>query len=727
VFNYNGIGGRTAEGQTVKVEDDLRQRENKLFFTPQELDRQATANALVIKGKRAVCMPLSQWDQIMRNNVQANKHGNTVSFALQRQHTFKGPDGQTLTMTIVEAWGELTPRETVSVLYGAAGLDDHGNQVKPSTLVNPNPASGRNAIDATLAANGLSQQGLKQRNDRLTRENRENNIFTFTKPPGDDSKVPATVGGGGGGSNLPKVGDPNAPIPPAISSNRPNSTPIGNGGGKVIVPGGPNGPTGNTPNPGNAPGSGQRPNNPLPNGDTSQPNSLVPATGGNGATVNVDPKTYFEWMRAGRDLKNVSVNLLNADLRGADLSGLDLRGIDLRGANLSEANLSNVNLSDADLTGAQFKHTNFSNTILTGASLRYAQFTFFNLNNVDLANADLSFATLTAGYLWGAILANVNLTKSELVNVELSEANLSGANLTSARMQNVNFTGASLNDVDATKAEFIRTNFTNAIIDNMSVCQTSFMSPIFDGIDVGRFIDWPLRGISMGVPTAKLRTLTNSDTTSSPQFDIDAILRNSDKPFGQNPYLVASVSKVWADYFIENSQNNPKLQQEMTERFFPQPRLLPKKEKVSEMTWSAWLAFIETQPADTVAQFRKLLPEPMKHASWTQRQALAWASHYEEAVAWIGWEMIDSVNPGNGIDQSDFARLTPEDQMLLAEQLCSSAKHADDSWLWTPHVLRAAPAIDYDSNGRVELGSGYAPPGTGKVLTPYPRRSLSAP
>jgi hypothetical protein len=172
VFNYNGIGGRTAEGQTVKVEDDLRQRENKLFFTPAELDRQAGANALVINGKRSVCLPLSQWNQVMRNNGQANKHGNTVSLAIQRQHTFQGPDGQTLTMTIVEAWGELTSEETLSVLYGAAGLDKQGNhQVKPSTLVNPNPASGRDAIDATLAANGLSQQGLKQRNDRMAGAN----------------------------------------------------------------------------------------------------------------------------------------------------------------------------------------------------------------------------------------------------------------------------------------------------------------------------------------------------------------------------------------------------------------------------------------------------------------------------------------------------------------------------------------------------------------------------
>jgi hypothetical protein len=196
VFNYNGIGGRTPQGRTVSAEQDLRQREGNIFFgklTPEQLRAQAEKNTLIVNGKRGVPLPLEQWRDATVKYVQANKHGNTVSLAIQRLHTFKGPYGQTRTMPIVEAWAELTPEEVRVLLNTASGYDRAGRPSITPTLINPSGASHGDARVATLKANGLSPEGLQQRHNAAKAETRGADKQTEAKANTQSAAIDAAL------------------------------------------------------------------------------------------------------------------------------------------------------------------------------------------------------------------------------------------------------------------------------------------------------------------------------------------------------------------------------------------------------------------------------------------------------------------------------------------------------------------------------------------------------
>jgi uncharacterized protein YjbI with pentapeptide repeats len=466
----------------------------------------------------------------------------------------------------------------------------------------------------------------------------------------------------------------------------------------------------------------------------ASPESQPPAKA-NGPPVDgmlVDPKTYLAWKRAGRDCSQLSVNLEYADLSHEDLSNLDLAGLNLKHANLADANLSGTNLSGANLQQAFFCRTNLSGANLQRANLYGANLKWARLKGANLTNANLFAANLEFANLSGANLTAANLSETTLSKADLSHVNLTGANLTNASLYWTDLTLANLTNVNATKARFVVATLTSAVVDGISVEEANLSASNLSGIDMNKISAWPLRVMGDANYAKLLETSAfgnpfrppQSTPSSSPRFDIDAILENSDEPFGPNPNLSSRVSNSWANYFIRNSDAFKKEQQELTALFYPKPRPAVKAkdaELVSDATWTKLLALIQVAPPDAAAHLRRLLPEPMKHETWTQRQALAWANHHEDAAAWMGMGMID------GVSADDFGQLNQYEQQALAEQLYSAADHAASRWLWDPFAAHPPPAIDYGQPGGPPTRNDYVPVGAGKVFMPYMRRSLAAP
>lgn len=108
---------------------------------------------------------------------------------------------------------------------------------------------------------------------------------------------------------------------------------------------------------------------------------------------------------AGRDLRDLDL----------DLSGVDLSSADLSGANLSHTNLYGANLSGVDLSKATLIGTN-----LYGADLRHATFANSYLSNINLSHANL------CDTVWmGATLGEGDLTGANLLHASLGHARLS--------------------------------------------------------------------------------------------------------------------------------------------------------------------------------------------------------------------------------------------------------------------------------------------------------------
>jgi hypothetical protein len=168
VFQSSGIGGwPDAQGRPAGAERDLQLRESNAYFsslTPEQVTAAAQAGALTVNGKTGAVFSLDSAADLQRRIVggggppgaNAAERGH-VSLAIQRSYTIPGPNGAERTVHGIELFADLSPAEARSVLNAAA---------RDRSLLAP--AGAGDAIDWNLARNGLSRQGLDQRDRQLS-------------------------------------------------------------------------------------------------------------------------------------------------------------------------------------------------------------------------------------------------------------------------------------------------------------------------------------------------------------------------------------------------------------------------------------------------------------------------------------------------------------------------------------------------------------------------------
>lgn len=168
VFRASGIGGwRDANGRVAGAEKDLQLRENNAYFaslTPAQVTAAAQSGALTVNGQRgSVYSPDAAGalrSQIVGSGTQPGLNAadrGKVSLAIQRSYSIAGPNSSSRPVRGVEVFANLSPAEARSVLNAAS---------KDGSLWAPLGTG--DAIDWNLAQNGLSRDGLVQRERRLS-------------------------------------------------------------------------------------------------------------------------------------------------------------------------------------------------------------------------------------------------------------------------------------------------------------------------------------------------------------------------------------------------------------------------------------------------------------------------------------------------------------------------------------------------------------------------------
>jgi uncharacterized protein YjbI with pentapeptide repeats len=147
----------------------------------------------------------------------------------------------------------------------------------------------------------------------------------------------------------------------------------------------------------------------------------------------------------------------HANLKGAEMFSMQLAGADLREADLSSARLIG-DLSHARLEGAILRNLRAGADMrnqsmgLMNARLKSARLDHADLTGADLSRADLSFAHLADAKLTGAKLIGADLSGADLTGADLSSADLSGStlidtNFTSATLSAAHFSGSTWRNV----------------------------------------------------------------------------------------------------------------------------------------------------------------------------------------------------------------------------------------------------------------------------------------
>jgi hypothetical protein len=190
VFRSNGIGGwADSNGKVAGAEKDLQIREANAYFaslTPRQFAAAAQNGALTVNGKQGTVYSVESAGALRSQIVgtQRNPGANAVergevSLAIQRNYQIPGPNGMAVTLRGVELFPNLSPAEARSVLNAAA---QNGSLYAP-------PGTG-DAIDWNLAQNGLSRDGLVQREQRLANPPRQSDPNTPNTPDEPDKPKP---------------------------------------------------------------------------------------------------------------------------------------------------------------------------------------------------------------------------------------------------------------------------------------------------------------------------------------------------------------------------------------------------------------------------------------------------------------------------------------------------------------------------------------------------------
>ncbi len=192
---------------------------------------------------------------------------------------------------------------------------------------------------------------------------------------------------------------------------------------------------------------------------------------------------------SGSDLRGVTVDMVDKEIKY-----IDLKGIILTGSNLTAIVFSKSNPTfKVDLTGSIFKDCN-----LRLANLSYCRLDQCNFSNADLSGANLSGCSCRGSDFIKAILQNisfggssdftasdftgVSFLRSTLQYANFTASNFSGSDLRSAKLSGTftasNFSGANLSSASLTgqfsQAIFRKTNFNKAVLNSFTAQSTDF-------------------------------------------------------------------------------------------------------------------------------------------------------------------------------------------------------------------------------------------------------------
>jgi hypothetical protein len=178
LLRAQNIGGWKSGDHIVSPEEDLRWRESNAYFnnlTPEQVSTAVQSGALTVNGKTGVVYPADQLYPITQQTTRANvqERGN-VSLALLRGYNIPEPNGRSISVQGIEVFPDLTPGEARSLLNSAGGFDNNGQPLQNgrNTLLAP---EGQTGIDWNLANNGLSREGLNNRDNVISGGNRQGN------------------------------------------------------------------------------------------------------------------------------------------------------------------------------------------------------------------------------------------------------------------------------------------------------------------------------------------------------------------------------------------------------------------------------------------------------------------------------------------------------------------------------------------------------------------------
>jgi uncharacterized protein YjbI with pentapeptide repeats len=178
-----------------------------------------------------------------------------------------------------------------------------------------------------------------------------------------------------------------------------------------------------------------------------------------------------------RDVSAAQIRLMSADLSEADL-----RGVSMHGAVFDLANLSGADMTEAYLYEASLGNCNAVGTRLSRATLIHA----------DLTGANLKDAILVGGRLTQAKLIQADLTGADLSGAQLYQANLNKAKLTRATLTGAYVYGISAWDVtteDAIQRDLVinTVDEPDIIVDDIEMAQ--FLNLLRRNKGLRRFID----------------------------------------------------------------------------------------------------------------------------------------------------------------------------------------------------------------------------------------------
>lgn len=192
-------------------------------------------------------------------------------------------------------------------------------------------------------------------------------------------------------------------------------------------------------------------------------------------TLEVLLKLYAQGHRnfSGSDLRGVTVNILEKEIKYLDLReiilkesnltaivlnrAIDLK-VDLTGADLSNCNLQGANLSNCRLDQCNFNNSNLRRANLAYSSCRGSDFIQANLKNIIINDSHLNDFTASN-------FTEANFCSSYL-NGQFAHANFRGCNFNKASFKNFysqgsDFSNADLRDIQLTSTVDLRYSYYN--------------------------------------------------------------------------------------------------------------------------------------------------------------------------------------------------------------------------------------------------------------------------